>query len=66
MTRKIKVALLNNKEDYQQMHVDASLPSSMAMSFMTNSVFSSCDVWSAFNKLAAYNIRQDNGLAMIE
>jgi hypothetical protein len=38
----------------------------MAMSCMTNAVFSSCDLWSAFNKLAAYNIRQDKGLSMIE
>ena len=36
------------------------------MSALTNSVYSSCDVWSALNKMVAYNIRQDNGIALIQ
>ena len=36
------------------------------MSALTNSVYTQCDVWSALNKMAAYNIRQDQSLAQIE
>lgn len=31
----------------------------MTMSVLTNSVFSSCDLWQQFNRLVAYNIRLD-------
>ena len=48
------------------MHVDVSLPTSMAMSVMTNSIYGSCDVWKSFNKMAAYNIRQDTQLYEIK
>mmetsp|Transcript_1224 Transcript_1224/g.1400 ORF Transcript_1224/g.1400 Transcript_1224/m.1400 type:complete len:130 (+) Transcript_1224:580-969(+) len=66
ISRKIQVALINNQVDFQQLHVDATLPCSMAMSALTNSVYNSCDLWSAFNKMAAYNIRQDTSLSLIE
>ena len=33
---------------------------------MTNSIFCQADLWSAFNKLAAYSLRQDNMLMTIE
>lgn len=31
----------------------------MTMSVLTNSVYASCDLWQQFNRLVAYNIRQD-------
>ena len=36
------------------------------MSLMTNSVFAQAELWSAFNKLSAYNFRQDSTLWNIE
>ena len=36
------------------------------MSCLTNAIYGSCDLWNAFNKQAAYNIRQDKTLSMIE
>ena len=38
----------------------------MAMSQMTNGVFAQAELWSAFNKLSAYNFRQDSSLMNIE
>lgn len=38
----------------------------MAMSCMTNSVYTACDLWSAFNKMAAYNIRQDKSIYYLQ
>ena len=62
----MQISLINNQIDFQQLHVDASLPCSMAMSCLTNSIYTQCDLWSAFNKMAAYNIRQDSSLGVIE
>ena len=64
--KKVKASIINNQIEFQQLHVDATLPCSIAMSALTNSVYTSCDVWSALNKMAAYNIRQDQSLAQIE
>lgn len=66
MTAKIRESLIKYQDEIQAMHVDASLPTSMTMSFMTNSIFNQCDVWSTLNQLAAYNIRQDKSLAQVE
>ena len=38
----------------------------MAMSALTNSVYTQCDIWYAFNQMAAYSIRQDKSLANIQ
>ena len=66
ISAKIKNQLLGNKEFYLHLHNDATIPSSIAMSALTNSVYSQCDTWSALNKMVAYNIRQDNSLHLIE
>lgn len=66
ISKKIKQSLENNKDEFQQLHFDATLPCSMTMSALTNSVYSSCDLWSSFNKMAAYNFRQDYTLSTIE
>lgn len=57
--------MLESKSMYEQLHNNVSLPTSMTMSMMTNSIYSSCDVWMSFNKMVAYNIRQDGNLMEI-
>lgn len=65
MARKVQTSLISNQVELQLLHEDLSLPASMAMSVMTNGVYSSCEVWSAFNKMAAYSMRQDRSLTLL-
>lgn len=55
----------DNKSMYEQLHRNVSLPTSMTMSLMTNSIYNSCDVWSSLNKMVAYSVRQESNLAEI-
>ena len=49
MTDKIRKSIIKYQDEIQAMHVDVSLPTSMTMSFMTNSIFNQCDVWTTLN-----------------
>lgn len=50
ISKKIQHSLKVNQDDYQQLHVDATLPCSITMSCLTNAIYGSCDLWTAFNK----------------
>lgn len=36
------------------MHMNCSVPSSLALSALTNSVFQQCDIWNGLNTLSSY------------
>lgn len=50
ISKKIQRSLKDNQDDYQQLHVDATLPCSVTMSCLTNAIYGTCDLWTAFNK----------------
>mmetsp|Transcript_14035 Transcript_14035/g.10116 ORF Transcript_14035/g.10116 Transcript_14035/m.10116 type:complete len:126 (+) Transcript_14035:436-813(+) len=42
------------KDDYLQLHMNCSIPSSLALSALTNAVYQTCDIWNGFNSISAY------------
>ncbi|CDW85605.1 UNKNOWN [Stylonychia lemnae] len=54
LCKKIQESLKKNTEFYLQMHMNCSIPSSLALSALTNSVYQQCDIWNGLNTLSSY------------
>ena len=52
-----KREMLDDVSHYEQLHINATLPTSMTMSMMSNAIYGSCEMWMSFNKMVAYNVR---------
>jgi len=54
LSKKIKNNLKKHVDYYLQMHNGQTVPASLALSALTNSVYMECDIWNGLNAISSY------------